>query len=91
MRSFDSAVLAGSTSIKWELSPPDVGTGRINKKNQVVSLPLPVLLLMVDEREENVVAENTGESAVELSFAGRNAYEQLQTNNNSVSMVYERP
>lgn len=76
---FDGVVLARSPSMKRYLSPSDVAIGPVNWKNRILSLPRTAPPLIANMKVEDVVAENTSESGFELSYAGRNAYKQLET------------
>lgn len=63
----------------------------MSKNSLVVFLHLTTPSMTVDVRVENIVAENASGSGVELNFAARNAYEQLQIAMKFFCMVYEGP
>lgn len=58
--------------MKRKFSPSDVDIGPGIEKSLVVLKPRNASPLMVDVKVENVVAENTSASVVELSFTVRN-------------------
>lgn len=85
----DRASSTPSTSIRQKQSPSNVCIEQVSKKSPVVSRLRTASPLMEDVKAEILVAENTSESDVVLSCAGRNEYEQLQIDKNSSCMVYE--
>lgn len=68
-----------------------MGTGLVNNKDQVVSLPPTVPPLMACVKMEDVGAEKARGSRFDLNSATRKLYEQLQIALKSVGIKYYVP
>lgn len=87
IRLFDAARSTRCTSMNSELSPSDVGIGQMNKKNWVSPVKFSALPLIAKVNGKNFVAEESGESDVEMGSPGSNLSEQVQIATKFVRMV----